>query len=203
MFRFLTVYPTYQKGLSLVAGLAILTACSTALVTDPNARNYIPLPGSKVTVKQRLEIAGGQTRVFLQDGKLLPKASRLNEYVVNCSFELNTLAETPRYLEAGVYTVTRSWRDEKQIVQQKPAALHLASAQPVYVQISDSGQEAHTMTFEEIRMRLQSEQPSDIRELACRGSQNDPSLVEPPTLAEIHQALGDYASISVPEQKAN
>jgi hypothetical protein len=201
MYHLLTAYPTFIKRLSLVAGLFILAACSTALVTDPNARNYVPSPGSKVTVKQRLEIAGGQTRVFLQDGKLLPKASRLDEYVVNCSFEINTLAETPRYLEAGVYTVTRSWREEKQIVQHKPAPLRLATAKPINLQLSDSGQEGHTMTFEEIRMRLESERPSDIRELACRGSLDDPSLVVPPTLAEIRRALGNYASISVPEEK--
>jgi hypothetical protein len=185
-----------------VASLGILTACSTALVTDPDARNYVPSPGSTVTVKQRLEIAGGQTRVFLQDGKLLPKASRLDLYVVNCSFELNTLAETPRYIEPGIYTVTRSWREEKEIVQHKPTTLHLAAAQPVSLQLGEGGNDGPTMTFEEIRMRLQSEQPSDIRELACRGILNDPSLVVPPMLAEIRRALGNYASISVPEENA-
>ena len=184
-----------------MASLGLLTACSTALVTDPHARNYVPSPGSTVTVKQRLEIAPSQTRVFLQDGKVLPKASRLDLYVVNCSFEINSLAETPRHIEAGVYTVTRSWREEKEVVQNAPP-LRLAAAQPVNLQLADGGTDGPTMTFEEIRMRLQSEQPSDIRELACRGSLNDPSLVKPPTLAEIRRALGDYASISVPEENA-
>jgi len=197
------VYPTFIKGLALVAGLGLLTACSAALVTDPRARFYVPSPGSQVTVKQRLQIAGGQTRVFLQDGKLIPKASRVDEYMINCSFELNTLADTPRYIEAGVYTVSRSWREEKEIVQHKPATLHLAAAQAVNLRLSEGTDDGPTMTFEEIRMRLQSEQPSDIRELACRGILNDPSLIEPPTLAEIRQALGDYASIKVPEEKAN
>ena len=183
--------------------VAMLTACASVQVTDPNARFYVPPPGSKITVKQRLQIAGGQTRVFLQRGEILSKASQLDLYTPNCSFEVNTLADTPRYIEPGVYTVTRSWREEKEIVRSAPQPPRLAATQPVSSLVVTGDSDGPSMTFEETRMRLRSEHPSDIRELACRGVFKDPSQVEPPTLAEMRQALGAYANIEVPEEKTN
>jgi hypothetical protein len=59
------------------------------------------------------------------------------------------------------------------------------------------------MYFEEVRMTLRSDKPSDIRNLTCRGVLTDPGWVEPPTLAEIREALGQHATIKVPEEKNN
>ena len=87
---------------SLISGLGLLSACNAALVTDPNALNYVPTPGSKVTVKQRIEVPGGQTRIFLQRGEIITKVTQIDLYTPNCNFELNTLAETSRYIDAGV-----------------------------------------------------------------------------------------------------
>ena len=186
---------------SLISGLIVmLGACSTALVTDPNALYYVPTPGSKVTVKQRIEVPAGQTRIFLQRGKLITKPSRLDHYWPNCNFELNTLTETSRYIEPGVYTVTRTTRQEKEVVWHQPERIQLAAVG--IGGLMARGSDGPGMYFEEVKMTLQSTQPSDVRELACRGVLTDPHLVEPPTLAEIRQALGSYASISVPEEQA-
>jgi len=182
---------------SLIAGLGLLSACTAALVTDPSARNYVPTPGSTVTVKQRIEVPGGQTRIFLQHGKLITKPSQLDHYWANCNFEINTLEETSRYIEAGVYTVTRTTRQEKEVVLQQTKHIQLAAMGSSGLLARGDG---HGMRFEEVKMRLESAQPSDIRDLACRGVLTDPVLVEPPTLAEIRQALGSYASIAVPEE---
>ena len=182
---------------TLIGGLGILSACNAALVTDPNARNYVPTPGSTVTVKQRIEVPAGQTRIFLQRGKLITKPSRLDHYWPNCNFEINTLEETSRYIEAGVYTVTRTTRQEKEVVFHQPDRIKLAAVGLGGVMARGDGP---AMRFEEVKMRLESAQPSDIRDLACRGVLTDPVLVEPPTLAEIRQALGKYASIAVPEE---
>ena len=184
---------------SIIAGLGLLSACSAPLVTDPNARNYVPTPGSTVTVKQRIEVPGGQTRIFLQRGKLITKPSRLDHYWPNCNFEINTLEETPRYIEPGVYTVTRTTRQEKEVVLQQTRHIQLAAVSISGVLARGDGP---AMLFEEVKMTLRSAQLSDMRNLACRGVLTDPVLVEAPTLAEIRQALGNYASISVPEEQA-
>ena len=183
----------------LIGGLGLLSACTAALVTDPNAPNYVPTAGSKVTVKQRIEVPAGQTRIFLQRGELITKASQLDHYWPNCNFELNTLEQSARTIEPGVYTVTRTQRRVEEVVSRPPETIQLAA-----VGIGgDIGRgDGGTMRFEVVRMRLQSERASDIRELACRGILNDMSWIRPPTLAEIREALGDYASISVPEEQA-
>jgi hypothetical protein len=185
------------KATSLLAGLAVFTACSAALVTDPNAKNYVPTPGSTVTVPQRIEVPGGQTRIFFQRGEIVNKASDLDLYKANCNFEINTLAETPRYIEAGTYTVTRTTRQEREVVLFKPrqyASLAIGG-------LVSKGDDGPGMYFEEVRMTLRADQQSDIRELACRGVMTDPGWIEPPTLAEIREALGQYATLKVPEEK--
>ena len=185
------------KATSLLTGIFFISACNAALVTDPAAKNYVPTPGSTVTVPQRIEVPGGQTRIFFQRGEIVKKASGLDLYKANCNFEINTLAETPRYIEAGTYTVTRTTRQEREVVLFKP--LQYASL-AIGGQVS-KGDDGPGMYFEEVRMTLRADQQSDIRELACRGVMTDPGWVEPPTLAEIREALGQHATIKVPEEK--
>jgi hypothetical protein len=186
------------KATGLLAGIIFFTACSAALVTDPNARNYVPTPGTSVTVPQRIEVPGGQTRIFFQRGEIVKKVSSLDLYKTNCNFEINTLAETPRYIEAGVYTVTRTTRREGEVVLFKP--LQYASL-AIGGMVGKAG-DGPPMYFEEVRMTLRSDQPTDIRDLTCRGAMTDPQFLEPPTLAEIREALGKHATITVPEEKA-
>ena len=199
MTRSRSVQHTLLKGSSLLAGIVLFTACGAALVTNPDAKNYVPTPGTTVTVPQRIEVPGGQTRIFFQRGEIVKKLSDVNQYKANCNFEINTLAESPRYIEAGIYTVTRTTREYKEVAQFKPlqyAGLSIGG-------MVSKGDEGPSMIFEEVRMALRSDKPTDIRELACRGVLTDPQWVEPPTLAEIREALGKHATIKVPEEKTN
>ena len=186
------------KALGCLTGITFITACGAALVTTPAAKNYVPTPGSIVTIPQRIEVPGGQTRIFFQRGEIVKKLSAIDQYKANCNFEINTLAETPRYIEPGVYTVTRTTQQLKEVAEQK--SLQFASLAIGGV-VSTDGDGA-PLYFSEVLMVLHSEKPSDIRNLACRGVFNDPAWVQPPTLADIREALGKHASISVPEEKA-
>jgi hypothetical protein len=126
---------------------------------------------------------------------------KLDEYSVNCDFEIHTLADTIRYIEPGKYVVTRTVRTEDSIIQrqkQKPAQVasrHLEAGISLH-----GGGDAPPMMFELVEMKLKSEKPSDIKQLSCRGAIDDISRMELPTLAEIREALGKYASIQVPEE---
>jgi hypothetical protein len=196
-FRF--THHTLLKCMSLLFGIIFLTACGAALVTDPTARNYVPSPGSTVTVSQRIEVPGGQTRIFFQRGEIVKKVSDIDLYKTNCNFEINTLAETPRYIEAETYTVTRTTRREGEVVLFKP----LQYASLTVGGIVGKGGDGPPMYFEEVRMTLRSDKSSDIRDLTCRGAMTDPQFLEPPTLAEIREALGQHATLKVPEEKTN
>jgi len=187
------------KATSMLAGLAVFTACSAALVTDPNAPNYVPTPGTTVTVPQRIEVPGGQTRIFFQRGEIVKKVKDLDLYKTNCNFEINTLDESTRYIEAGTYTVSRTTRREGEVVLFKP----LQYASLAIGGIVGKAGDGPPMYFEEVRMTLRSDQPTDIRDLTCRGAMTDPQFLEPPTLAEIREALGKHATLTVPEEKAN
>ena len=199
MSRSCLIHRRLLKVTSLLAGLIIFTACSAALVPDPAAKNYVPTPGTIVTVPQRIEVPGGQTRIFFQRGEIVKKVKDLDLYKANCNFEINTLAETPRNIEPGVYTVTRTTRQEREVVFFKP----LQYASLAIGGMVGKGDEGPGMYFEEVRMTLRSDNPSDIRDLTCRGVMTDPQWVEPPTLAEIREALGKHAMLKVPEEKTN
>jgi hypothetical protein len=176
--------------------LATGSGCSSLVVTDPTSPFYVPPVGSRVIVKQRLTVPRGKTRVFLQYGQVIPRSAR-DDYAVNCNFNINTLNDQPRYIEVGTYTVTRSLRHSDDIVSRKKlqvAALGMQAG----MMFRDSG--GTPVLFEEVVMTLTSTPPSDVRELACRGAMDDPTEMQLPTLAEMRQALGDYATIEVPAE---
>ena len=177
----------------LCFSLAIVSGCSSLVVTNPASAFFLPPVGSRVIVKQRLTVPPGMTRVFLQYGKVIAKGDR-NDYAVNCNFDINTLNDTPRYIEAGTYTVIRSLRRSDDLVRRQ--ALQLAA-----LNLSASMMwrgDGTPVLFEEVVLTLSSTPPSDVRELACRGAMADPTEMQLPTLAEMRQALGEYADIQVP-----
>jgi hypothetical protein len=183
---------------------AVLTAisCSQWQVTNPNSPYFMPLPGAKITVHKRLEVTPGETRVFFQYGKLIPKRS-LFEYDVNCQLEIKKLADTVLYIEPGTYTITRTRRQEEFIVVDNvndKFPVRLASLGVQFSGLPDH--DGSSMMFEVIRMRLQGEQHSNLRELACRGALAEPVNMKMPTLSEMRKALGDYVSIEVPQENA-
>ncbi|KPJ90274.1 MAG: hypothetical protein AMJ53_14160 [Gammaproteobacteria bacterium SG8_11] len=196
------------KLLSSFAGLSaailVVSACSQWQVTDPTSPYFLPLPGSKVIVHQRLEVPPGRTRVFFQHGKLIPHRN-IFQYDINCELEINKLADTVRYIEPGTYTVTRTRRQFESIIQNdtidKPILLAALDTQFTATRASVDGGEGSTMQFEIIRLRLQGEEDSLLRELACRGALADPVNMQMPTIAEMRQALGEYVSIETPQEQ--
>ena len=180
--------------LLLPAMVLALAACSSLVVTDPGSPFYVPPVGSRVVVKQRLTVPPGKTRVFLQYGQVIPRNAR-NDYAVNCNFEINTISDSPRFIEAGSYTVIRSLRHSDDIVSRQPLHLAALGMQAGMILRDDGGT---PVLFEEVVLSLTSTPPSDVRQLACRGAMADPSEMQLPTLAEMRQALGVYATIEVP-----
>jgi len=177
--------------------LAVGSACSSWVVIDSASPFYVPPVGSRVVVKQRLTVPPGKTRVFLQFGKVIPRSAR-DDYAVNCNFDINTLNDSPRFIEAGIYTVTRSLRHSDDVVSREPLRL-AASGSLAGMMFGDYDNGGTPVLFEEVVLTLTSTPPSDVRELACRGAMDEPLEMQLPTLAEMRQALGAYATIEVPE----
>lgn len=180
-----------------------LSACSQWQVTNPASPYFMPLPGSKIIVHQRLEVPGGRTRVFFQYGKLIPHRS-IFQYDVNCELEINKLADTVRYIEPGTYTVTRTRRQYESVIlnEQPDQPVQLAALDTSVADIRASAEDSggSSMQFEIIRLRLQGEENALLNGLACRGALADPANMQMPTLAEMRQALGKYVSIETPQE---
>lgn len=180
----------------LCLSLVAISACSSWVVIDSASSFYVPPVGSRVVVKQPLTVPPGKTRVFLQYGKVIPRSER-NDYAVNCNFDINTLSDSPRTIEVGVYTVTRSLRRSDDVASREPLRL-AASGSLAGMMSSDYDAGGTPVLFEEVVLTLTSNPPSDVRELACRGAMDEPLEMQLPTLAEMRQALGAYATIEVP-----
>lgn len=179
----------------LLVSLAAGSACSSLVVTDSASPFYVPPVGSRVVVKQPLAVPPGKTRVFLQYGKVIPRSER-DDYAVNCNFDINTLSDSPRIIEVGSYTVSRSLRRSDDIVSREPLQLAASGVLAGIMFRHDGGT---PVLFEEVVLSLISTPPSDVRELACRGAIAEPPEMRLPTLAEMRRALGAYATIEVPE----
>jgi hypothetical protein len=190
------VFMSPRSHLLLLLLLLLVTGsgCSSLVVTDSASPFYVPPEGSRVVVRQRLTVPPGMTRVFLQYGQIIPRSAR-NDYAVNCNFDINTLSDSPRFIEVGTYTVVRSLRHSDDIVSRQPLQLAALGMQAGMILRDDGGT---PVLFEEVVMTLTSTPPSDVRELACRGAMAEPSEMQLPNLAEMRQALGAYATIEVP-----
>lgn len=185
---------------TLVVTLLPVLGCSSLQVTDPASPYYIPSPGSIVTIHQHLEVPAGETRLFMQSGKIVGKGG-LSEFEVNCNFEINTLTQQPRYIAPGAYTITRTTRSRESIVQGPVLApMQLASVSLGIRMGQIHNPDGPPMMFELVEMYLKADKPSDIRQLACRGAIDEPYEMELPTLQEMRRALGAYASIQVAEE---
>lgn len=185
----------------LVPGLllVLLGGCASTPVTDTKSPYYVPTPGSRVVVHQRLEVPPETRRVFLQFGKIVAKHD-LDEYYPNCDFEIASLAKEPRYIEPGTYTVTRVQQRVDSIVSNGPVMVAALDTARLFGGM-DSQNDGLSSQFEEVRMFLKSDSPSELRKLSCRGAIAEPVDMVLPTLADMRRALGDFASLAVPEEK--
>jgi hypothetical protein len=170
--------------------MVLLGACQIIPITDPASLHFVAAPGSVITVHKTLTINANRTRVFLQHGKVVEN-HLMNEYRVNCNFEVNTLGESPRFIQPGQFTVTHVERRMDSVVLN--GAIQLAAAGTVELVVAE--QRGTPMMFEEIRFSLHSDAQLDVRELACRGAMANMADMELPTRQEIQAALGSFASI--------
>jgi hypothetical protein len=112
----------------------------------------------------------------------------------NCNFEVGRLdQENSQIIEPDRFTVRRSQFLTEEVVQ-RAEAVHLASLRLADGQ--DSG--GHSMIYEGWHLWLESPDQPDVRRLTCRGVFADPHRADPPSIAEIRDALGDIATLLLP-----
>jgi hypothetical protein len=164
----------------------LLDGCGVGTVSDP--AYIIPTAGSVVKINRQLKIPGGQTRVFLQRGRVMAKA-KFDRYYPSCNFEVWKLSQEPSVIQPDSFMVIKAGRDINQVVSLET----LKVAALGWHRHDDD----HAMIMHAVHIYLQSATQPNVYRLTCRGWLAVPAEAEKPTVADMREALGDYASISL------
>jgi hypothetical protein len=150
-----------MKKLGFVLLPLFLAGCQTTATTDVNSVWFKIHPGSRLLLNQPVEIPAGVAHTHLQNGQL---AGGVDEYTVNCSFEIENL---------GPVTV-------------RPDNFLITDA-------SDSSEwisQPDIMRFYK-ELRLKSERQPEVLKLVCQ-DWDGPLQGRPVSVGEIQKAVGAY-----------
>jgi hypothetical protein len=166
----------------------LLTACSQHyLVNDDFDYPYnLPPVGSTLVLKKPITVPAGETRIFLQHGKLYRKAD-FDRYEASCSLELRKLADQPRRIEPDSFLVSRVQRLTQEVVQTGQPRRGLLK-----VAWDEGGK---PMVVRGYHLWLGSARQPDVMRMTCRGYFNDINRADPPSLNDVIRSLGDYAEL--------
>jgi hypothetical protein len=163
--------------LGLLAGCAALPPVGQA-VGQPQA----------LVLLRDITIRPGHTRAFLQDGEV---KKRFNEFRTHCALEIRDLSDKPRTVPAGFYPIRRIQQSVTPIVLAEPGR-KLASASFAGRLASSvvEGGDMEEDIFEGYHFWLRDTANVGLMRMTCYGVRAQPVDAEPPTRAEIAQALG-------------
>lgn len=164
----------------------LLVSCRADVTTDP--AYIIPTAGSQVKINKQLKVPGGQTRIFFQRGQVVTKV-KLDRYYPSCNFEVWKLRQEPTVIHPGSFVVSKTRRAINQVVSLDP--IQIAGLR--WSRYDDD----HPMIMHTVHMWLQSAKQPNVYRLTCRSWLAAPVDAKQPTMADMHEALGGYASISL------
>lgn len=151
---------------------------------------YLPPVGTRIELQNPLTVAPGRTRVFLQRGKT---RQGVDQYLPNCNFEIRKLSEQPQVISPETFLVVKVQRVTEEVVQlTRPvvvAGIGLAGMD------ADSGQ---PMIVRGVHLWIGSDTQPDVMRMTCRGAFDDAWRAQLPSIDEMREALGDYASLILP-----
>jgi hypothetical protein len=136
-----------------------------------------------------VEIPGGETRIFLQNGEPMKK-SDFDRYKPSCSLEVRKLADRPREIEPDSFVVTQVQRLTEEVVER--------STPPSGLMKVDREVGGKPLVVRGYHLWLGSDKQPDVMRMTCLGAFDDINRADPPSLAEVKKSLGDYAELILP-----
>lgn len=177
--------------ISLAACLSLTACMPQAVKYDDNSPYSKVTAGSSISLRQKIEVPPGVTRVFMQDGRI---TAAYNRYAANCNIEVRKLDnQAVQYVEPGDYIVSKVQNTLEEVVSLQP--LQVAALNMKLAGMDDGGA---MMVYQGYHLWLQSEDPNVMR-LSCRGAFAEQVDARPPSINEIRQSLGDIMSLSMNE----
>lgn len=181
-------------GRALVAVVILLTAggCST-LVQNDGSGIYARVPvGSVLRLNQQIPIPPERARVWFKGDRLGLGAG---SYEPVCGLEVRNIDwnETQHVEpgEFGIHKVRDMWAE---VVQRQPRPAATVRFQLASYGGGDGGD---AMIYEGYHFWLESKEQPNVMRLTCVGAFDDMPDAMPPTLKEIRESLGRYATLEL------
>ena len=176
-------------ALICLAGALLLHGCGPMQIRNAQTGAWLPITGGTLEVHRDIGIAAGRARTFFQDG--VP-ASGINEFKPFCQIEVSTLRETEQTIRPDSFAITPVGGRYEQVVEMVPTQL---ASLFVGIGTSVDGGDSPSRVTHMLYFRLHSPKQPDVRGFACGGAFDDPGDADAPTLQEIANALGSYATL--------
>ena len=173
----------------LLASTLLLAGCSkSAAVRESAGGDFLQLQGATLVLNQAVEVGPGKARVFIQDGRVL--GNGFDHYRAHCGLEIRSVQHDGFVVQPDRFAITLVQGSLQQVVTRgavQVASLSLASG--------IDGGNGSSAYHEGYHFWLESRQQPEVIRLSCYGVYAQPYELEPPTLQEIHEALGPLAEI--------
>lgn len=175
----------------------LLTACSSNAVKDEDSIFYAVPVGSVLVLNQQVTVTGGQVAVYVQDGELMLYRD-VDKYRPNCKFEIYTMSERSRNVQAGSFEIIKvvdeiessSLRNEVQLAafDFSMTSNHIAM-----------GMLDHSLVFNYATMMyLKSDEQKDVYRMTCQhweAIMDDRHL----SIAQMREAMGEVFTLKIKE----
>jgi len=179
-----------MKKLLLTISTITLASCSTNQTGNlENRLGYYPPVLSKVILKQPLKVESDKAGLYIQDGQA--NGSSHSRFKPFCYIRFVNVKQTPRTIQPGTFTIKSSRIETRLITKNKPFSTPYGI---ISYRLADS---TPSDILEVITMRIVSVKQPNVYLLECGGVENSPSQVEPPTIADIRQAMGSIMSLQL------
>jgi hypothetical protein len=189
-----------MKALAIVVcSVLMLLGCQkSATVREAEGQQaFVQLQGAKLVLKRPLTVTTGSARVFVQGGSaadgggIRVLSGGFDQYRPHCAFEIRSVQHDGFTIEPDTFRIIQVQGSLQSVVMSGPimvASLQLAGGGGM----DASGSSAYHQGY---HFWLESERQPQVRRMSCYGVYAEPDRLQPPTLQEIRETLGDIAEI--------
>jgi hypothetical protein len=180
------------RTIIVVTGIAIASGCASLTENNPDRPSVNP--ASILQVSQNLEIPSGKSRVFFQDGAVVPLGKRIDKWSTYCSLLMqkkHASGEPNLIVSPGQFEIIKVFESENYRGSRRTYVASLgwfydvSSQRPVFVDFK-------------IELLLKSAEQPNVRSLICEKRVDNYGLYNYPTLVEIRSAVGNLIEIRTP-----
>jgi hypothetical protein len=173
----------------------LLTACVSNETEDESSPFYSIPMHSTLELNQPLAIAGGQVATYLQNGKVI-SADDIDIYNPNCKFEIYTMSDKPRTVEADSFVITKVVNDIESTSLLRASQLVVLN-NALVIGMLDRGSMNYTTT-----MYLHSDRQKDVYRMSCQHWEDviDDKYL---SISEMRQAMGKVFSLKLKHSSAS